>query len=155
MSEQSVEVDLGVFTEDGGSRRRRRPDATKKQTHSTHAKNADQIRWRVNAEIDAIARKEGFADFEEKVLSIPSFSAHPSWVQGSHDDLIGDDGSLIRLGVMTMGWFPAPGNLRASRINGVTFITEDPKPLTIKQTVDWLRKTHPDVVASILQKYGR
>jgi hypothetical protein len=126
----------------------------KKVTRLPRPEGADQSRWRINAEIDAISRKEGFADFEEKVLSIPAFSLHPSWAQAGHDDVIGDDGSVMSLGAATRGWFSEPVSLTASRINGVVFITEDTKPPTVKQTVEWLRKAHPQVVTSILQKYG-
>jgi hypothetical protein len=99
------------------------------------------------------ARTEGFKNFEEMVLASTAYHKHPFWKRADLDTIIGEDGSVIKLGETIEGYFSQDIKLKGRKVNGEYFITEKGKPPSTEQTVNWLKKNHPGDVELILDKY--
>jgi hypothetical protein len=93
------------------------------------------------------ARQEGFRDYDEKVLSIPAFQAHPLWNEADFDIMIADHRVLKKVG--DGSWQQIA--VQALNVNGKIFIkTKKEGPNTITTVVKWFEKNHPNEVTRIL-----
>ena len=99
------------------------------------------------------ACKEGFKNFEEMVLASTAYHKHPSWKRADPDTIIGEGGSVIKLGETTAGYFSQDTQLKGRKVNGEYFVTDKGKLPSTEQTVNWLKKNHPGDVELILDKY--
>jgi hypothetical protein len=102
---------------------------------------------------DSGAQKEGFKNFEEMVLASTAYHKHPYWKRADPDTITGEDGSVIKLGEASEGYCSGDPKLKGRKVNGEYFVTEKGKPPSTEQTVNWLKKNHPEDVELILDKY--
>ncbi len=125
----------------------------KKLIRSPHPEKADLIKKNTKEAKDKAARTAGFKDFEEQVLARTAYNEHPSWRMADGDTIIGDDGSVLKLGAATGNYYSSDAKLFGRKVKGEYFLTEDTNPLTTGEIVDCLRKTNPADVEEILKKY--
>jgi hypothetical protein len=125
----------------------------KKLIASPHPEKAGLIERLHKQARDSGARQEGFKNFEEMVLASTAYHKHPFWKRADPGTILAEDGSVIKLGETTEGYFSQDAKVKGRKVNGEYFVTEKGRPPTTEQTVNWLKKNHPGDVEQILDKY--
>jgi hypothetical protein len=147
-------VALGLWKSKGKIRRAEVGAVPKKKLISSPQPEKGGLIERLQKQArDSGARKEGFKNFEELILASIAYHKHPSWKRADADTLIGENGSIIKLGETTQAFFSEEVKLKGRKVSGECFVTEKGKPPSTEQTVNWLKKNHPEDVEQILDKY--
>jgi hypothetical protein len=93
------------------------------------------------------AVREGFRNYEEMVLSIPAFQAHPGWEEPGDEILVAGD--LVLRKVAWKTWQEA----EAIRVNGRLFVRTATKgPVTVSAVVRWFKRNHAEEAKRILEE---
>jgi hypothetical protein len=96
---------------------------------------------------EAVAAREGFRNYKEKVLSIPAFRAHPGWNELRDELLVAGDLVVKKAG--SKSWHEAD----TVRVNGQIFVRTDRKaPAAVSAVVRWFRRNHPREAKQILEE---